>query len=175
MAEEVVCLSRSPDETRALGEALAPCLGPGDVVALTGDLGAGKTRLVQGVARALGVRDPVTSPTFLLLKQYEGTHPIAHLDVFRMGTLQDLVDLGYDELLDSGSILLIEWGDAVQGLLPPDYLEVEMRAEAPRGTDAEGADTRPRRIALRARGPGWSARLGDVRDRTRAWHAPPEG
>lgn len=155
---EIVRLSRSPRETRAVGEALAACLGPGDVVALSGDLGAGKTCLIQGIARALGVKEDVTSPTFLLMRQYEGTLPVVHVDVYRMNRLQELLDLGFDEMLDSSALVLIEWGDAVEGLLPPDYLEVVIRVEPDEA----------RRIAMRPRG-AWAERDGRLRAATKAW------
>ena len=134
-------------------------LKPGDVIALSGDLGAGKTCFVQGAAAALGVRERVTSPTFILVRSYEGTHPIVHLDVYRLGNLQELTDLGYEELLDPSSIVFIEWGDAIEPLLPDEYLEVELRGDA----DDERA------IDVHAHGSAWNRRLAAVADPLAAW------
>jgi tRNA threonylcarbamoyladenosine biosynthesis protein TsaE len=114
----VAVTSKSPEETRILGAALAPILLPGDVVSLNGDLGAGKTVFVQGVAAALGVQARVTSPTFTIVHEYEARYPIVHLDVYRLNSFQEVIDLGFEELLDPQAILLVEWGRAVSPLLP---------------------------------------------------------
>lgn len=146
---EATFVSRSAEETRAIGGRLAPFLAPGDVVVLSGDLGAGKTCLVQGIARGLGVVGRVTSPSFVLVREYRGRIPILHIDVYRLGNLQELTDLGYDEFLDSSWVVLIEWGDAVAAMLPDHYLEIEIR----------GAAEAERHIAMRARGRRWGAIL----------------
>ena len=88
MAQTIVLLTASADETRAVGGAVASLLRPGDVVALSGDLGSGKTVFVQGAARALGVDEPVVSPTFTLVREYAGRLPVTHVDVFRLGRVQ---------------------------------------------------------------------------------------
>ena len=134
---------------------------PGDVVALSGDLGAGKTAFVQGAAAALGVTDRVTSPSFILVKEYEGRFPVLHLDVYRLSNLQELTDLGYEEFLDPSWIVFIEWGDAVGPLLPPSLLEVEIRG---------GADE-DRVITLHARGDGWERRLREIEHVLAQWDA----
>lgn len=144
-----------------MAAALAPSLLPGDVVALTGDLGAGKTCFVQGAARALGVTAPVTSPSFVLVREYMGRLPILHVDVYRLGNLQELLDLGYDEFLEPEWIVFIEWGDAVGPLLPDAFLEVALH----RG------DTEDRRIVFGARGYEWSLRLAELRERLEPWSA----
>ncbi len=141
--------ARTAEDTRAVGAAIAGLLHPGDVVALGGELGAGKTTLVQGAAAALGVRQRVLSPTFTLIKEYEGQVPIRHLDVYRLRRIQDVLDLGFEEMIDSGAVVFIEWGDAIEALLPEDHLEVELAAIG---------DTDERRIAVEALGPGWSER-----------------
>jgi len=140
----------SPEETRAVGEALAGMLRPGDVVSLTGDLGAGKTTLVQGAARALGVQDPVLSPTFLLVREYEGRVPIYHLDVYRLERLQEVLDLGFEELMDRRAIVFVEWGDAIDMLLPAEHLQVELTLPA---------DGQERRISVSWYGRSWAARI----------------
>jgi tRNA threonylcarbamoyladenosine biosynthesis protein TsaE len=140
----------SPEETRAVGEALAALLRPGDVISLTGDLGAGKTTFVQGAARALGVEDPVLSPTFTLVREYRGRSPIYHLDVYRLERIQDVLDLGFEELVDRRAIVFIEWGDAIDALLPPDHLQVELTLPA---------DGQERRLSVAWYGRSWAARV----------------
>jgi tRNA threonylcarbamoyladenosine biosynthesis protein TsaE len=147
--------SRSDEETRILGASLSPVLLPGDVVSLSGDLGAGKTTLVQGIAAGLGVAGPVTSPTFVLVHHYDGTFPIIHMDVYRLDSIQEVLDLGFEELLEPQAIMLVEWGEAVLPLLPPRYLDIELR-RAPDGDDA-------RNIVLRAVGIEWAHKLEQVK------------
>jgi tRNA threonylcarbamoyladenosine biosynthesis protein TsaE len=149
--------TRSPEETRILGAALAPALVPGDVVSLSGDLGAGKTVFVQGVAGAMGVHEKVTSPSFTIVREYEGRYPIVHIDVYRLDSFQEVLDLGFEELFDPSGILLVEWGEAVTPLLPFRYLEVEIRSPLDSET---GMD---RRIAFRPRGPEWRGKLDGMR------------
>src|SRR5687767_15510893 len=138
--------STSPEETRILGAALAPLLVPGDVVSLSGDLGAGKTVFVQGLASALGVERQVTSPTFTIVHEYEGRYPIIHMDVYRLDSFQEVLDLGFEELLDPQAILLVEWGEAVTPLFPRSYLEVEI---------GQMGEPDHRQFIFRPRGPQW--------------------
>src|SRR2546423_15628180 len=98
----------SVEETQALGEALGRRLGPGDVVGLSGDLGAGKTALAQGIARGLGVEEPVSSPTFALVHEYAGRVSVWHLDTYRVASLDELIDLSWDDLLSGGGVVLVE-------------------------------------------------------------------
>jgi len=149
----------SPDETRILGASLAPTLLPGDVISLSGDLGAGKTVFVQGLAAALGVETPVTSPTFTIVQEYEGRYPVTHMDVYRLDSFQEVLDLGFEELLDPGAILVVEWGEAVTPLFPRSYLEVEI-------TQAELPDHR--RFVFRPRSPDWLAKLSMMRETAEA-------
>lgn len=115
----------SAQATRALGSNLGRVLAVGDLVVLTGDLGAGKTQFVKGIADALGVRDSVTSPTFALHQQYEGRHRLHHLDVYRLDALSDTLDLDLPELLDTG-ITAIEWGDSISSVLPSERLTIRL-------------------------------------------------
>ena len=103
--------SRSPDETREIGERLAARLGAGDVVACIGELGAGKTCLIQGLARGLGVTSEVTSPTFVLVNQYRGRLPVYHLDAYRTLSLTELADIGVEEMLHGDGVTVVEWAD----------------------------------------------------------------
>ncbi|MDI6712665.1 MAG: tRNA (adenosine(37)-N6)-threonylcarbamoyltransferase complex ATPase subunit type 1 TsaE [Anaerosomatales bacterium] len=119
--------TRSAGETVRAGELLARLLAPGDVVALSGDLGAGKTHLVQGVAHGLGVAEPVTSPTFNLLVVHPGRVPLHHFDLYRLERAEELDDIAFAETLESGGVSLIEWGDKFPGELPADHVEVVIR------------------------------------------------
>jgi tRNA threonylcarbamoyladenosine biosynthesis protein TsaE len=118
--------TKSAAETERIGALLGQKLERGMVVVLTGELGAGKTAFARGVARGLGVRDPVTSPTFTLIQEYTGRLPLYHFDVYRLQEPGELADLGYDEYLEGDGVCLIEWGDLVRELLPPTYLEVHL-------------------------------------------------
>ena len=150
----------SPDDTRAVGEAMATLLRPGDVVSLTGDLGAGKTTFVQGAARALGVQEPVLSPTFALVRQYRGRVPVYHLDIYRLDRVQDVLDLGFEEFVDRRAIVFIEWGDAIDALLPPEHLQVEL---------ALPADGEERRLSVTWYGRSWAARIEPLTSVLERW------
>lgn len=152
-------VTTSPEETRIVGAALAPTLLPGDVISLSGDLGAGKTVFVQGLATAMGVDGGVTSPTFTIVHEYEGRYPIIHMDVYRLDSFQEVLDLGFEELLDPQAILLVEWGEAVTPLFPRSYLEIEIRQE-----------TEPdhRLFVFRPRGPQWLAKLDSMKETAEA-------
>ena len=159
MGRRIRCRSSSVEDTRAIAAELATALRPGDVIALSGDLGAGKTSFVQGAASALGVQERVTSPTFILMREYKGTVPVVHLDVYRLSNLQELTDLGYEEFLAPTSIVFIEWGDAIGPLLPNEYLEVELHGYTDDG----------RTIDLHAHGPAWNGRLAAVNESLATW------
>jgi tRNA threonylcarbamoyladenosine biosynthesis protein TsaE len=119
---------QNEQDTDRLGAALAEVLSPGTVVALIGTLGAGKTRLVQAVASALGVpRDTVTSPTFVLVNEYrQGRLPIFHFDTYRLKDDDEFLALGPEEYFDSAGLTFIEWADRVNDLLPRDRLEIKL-------------------------------------------------
>lgn len=145
---QAVAVTTDPDATRALASALAPLLRAGDVVALSGELGAGKTCLVQGVAAGLGITDRITSPTFVLVRSYRGRLPLVHCDVYRLDRLLQFEDLG-DEVLATDAVTCIEWGDTIAALLPPDVLTLDVVAT---GSDGE------RTITLVASGTSWDER-----------------
>ena len=114
-----------PDETIALAHAVGRRLRTGDLLVLTGDLGAGKTHFAKGIATGLGVTEPVTSPTFALHQQYEGHQVFHHLDVYRLEDLAETLDLDLPELLENG-VTVIEWGDSITDVLPADRLTVRL-------------------------------------------------
>jgi tRNA threonylcarbamoyladenosine biosynthesis protein TsaE len=141
-------ITRSEEETRAIGEAMGRGLQPGAVVCLEGPLGAGKTTLAQGLAVGLGVSEVVNSPTFTLMQEYVGRLPVYHLDVYRLNGPEEAAALAIEEMIDSGGVLLIEWPDRIRSMLPADRLEIRLE---PNG------DTR--RLSVVARGPRAAACL----------------
>ena len=152
--------SPTAEDTRAIGGAFAPLLRAGDVIALTGELGAGKTTLVQGIAGALGYDGAVTSPTFTLVREYRTpTLTLVHADVYRLDRVQDALDLGLDETAEDG-VLLVEWGDAVDALLPGDRMVVELSVPG---------DDEVRRIALRSVGTAWQTRWERLEQAVEPW------
>lgn len=146
--------SASAGETREIAAVLAALLEPGDLVVLSGDLGAGKTTFAQGVARALGVTEPVTSPTFTIVQEYEGHIPVAHVDVYRLDRFQELHDLGFDEFVED-RVTLVEWGDVVAPALPADRVEVHLMLAA-RDDD--------RSLTVTAQGARWVERGARLKD-----------
>ena len=153
----LVCNSFSAEETRIVGASLSPVLLPGDVISLSGDLGAGKTVFVQGLAIALGVEKGVTSPTFTIVHEYEARYPIVHLDVYRLNSFQEVIDLGFEEYLDPQAIVLIEWGDAIAPMLPRRHLDLEIR----RANDPEAEDERC--LIFRPHGAEWIRKVQAMR------------
>jgi len=140
----------SADEaaTKAIGAALAGLLGPGDVVGLAGDLGAGKTRLVQGAVAALGADGPVLSPTFMLVREYDGDPPVHHVDAYRLRGPGELEDLGLEDVLSPDAVVFVEWADRVAAALPESWLELVL----------EIRDDDRRELEVRPHGPAWAAR-----------------
>jgi tRNA threonylcarbamoyladenosine biosynthesis protein TsaE len=131
-------ITHSAAETFGLAASVGRLLRAGDVIALSGDLGAGKTVFAKGVGDALGVTEPVVSPTFTVVREYECADDdlrMVHVDVYRLDHVQELHDIGWDDLLDGASIALVEWGDRVGGLLPVDRLEVQLELGAARDDD----------------------------------------
>ena len=116
----------SVEETRDLASFLSKVFQAGDVVVLSGDLGAGKTAFTQGLGLALGVEHPITSPTFTLANKYEGELTLNHLDVYRLEHFQEVEELGLSELIDSNSLTVIEWGNVISSVLTEGYLEISL-------------------------------------------------
>jgi tRNA threonylcarbamoyladenosine biosynthesis protein TsaE len=143
------------DRTAMVAAAVGSMLRVGDVVVLSGELGAGKTTFAKGLARGLGVTETVTSPTFTIVQQYEGRVPVAHVDVYRLDRMQELHDLGFEELLES-SVTLVEWGEAIAPVLPRDRLVVHL---APVDDDPNA-----RTIEIHAHGATWASRQRQLDD-----------
>ena len=118
--------THSPEETQTIGQNLGETLKTGDVVALIGDLGAGKTCLTQGIARGIGIasHEVVNSPSYTLINEYEGEVPIYHIDLYRLQHHGEIVDLGLEEYLEGAGICIIEWADRMTNLLPANHLEI---------------------------------------------------
>jgi tRNA threonylcarbamoyladenosine biosynthesis protein TsaE len=146
-------LTHSTNETLELAGTVGELLRAGDVVSLVGDLGAGKTVFARGVARALGVTEPVVSPSFTIVREYDGRMPLVHVDVYRIDTVQELYDLGFEELVRDDAVTLVEWGDMIDGLLPVDRLDVRL---APGDTDDE------RVVEIEGHGRSWRARAAEL-------------
>jgi tRNA threonylcarbamoyladenosine biosynthesis protein TsaE len=115
-------------ETMAVGRRLAGLVWAGDVVLIDGELGAGKTTFVAGLAEGLGVEEPITSPTFILMRTYPGLLPLTHADVYRLDTLAEIEDLELTEASADG-VLAVEWGTAIEQWMPADHLVVRIRLE----------------------------------------------
>ncbi len=173
--------TRSADDTRALGTALAAVLRPGDVVLLAGDLGAGKTTLTQGMAAGLGVTDPVTSPTFTLVRSHRvdaaagpGVRTLLHADLYRLDRVAEVVDLGLDELVEEGAVAVVEWGDVAAPVLGPDVLVVTLSEDGAPGHDVPGApgrgrDRRDERVVVLGTEGSWARRRPELAGRLASW------
>ncbi len=120
-------ITRSEDETEQWGRKLASQLREGDCLLLVGELGAGKTCFVRGIAQGLGVEERVTSPTFVLLREHRGRIALYHLDAYRLAGPEDLYQLGVEELAEGDGVLAVEWGDKVRDFFRDDYLEIEIK------------------------------------------------
>lgn len=160
----ILAVTRSVEETRALAAALAVLARPGDIVVLAGDLGAGKTAFTQGFGAELGITERITSPTFTLVSQHRGGRlPLNHLDVYRLGQLDEVLDLGLTELLDEGGVTVIEWGDTITPVLPADFLEITIEL-------GDGDDDRIWQV--HTVGARWSARRRALATALAPWALP---
>ncbi|MFH1140311.1 MAG: tRNA (adenosine(37)-N6)-threonylcarbamoyltransferase complex ATPase subunit type 1 TsaE [Chloroflexota bacterium] len=146
-------LTRSPEETQALGEALGRVAQPGDLFLLWGELGAGKTCLVQGIARGLCVQDTVRSPTFVIVTHHPGRLMLYHIDLYRLDNPLEVEDLGLDEYIEGGGVCVVEWADKAMPLFPREHLVVDLRH----------VGEQERQIQLIARGDRYVGLLAQVR------------
>ncbi len=162
-AWSIRALTTSVAQTQALAEVLASLSRSGDLVVLAGEMGAGKTAFAQGFARGLGVAEPVTSPTFTIVREYAGAElALHHLDVYRLDQLREVPELGVGEMLDEDAVMLVEWGDAVLPALGDQYLEVRL---------SFGGDDDHRHLQVSARGTPWVARGRAVGEALGPWLA----
>ncbi len=183
--ESYTIRTSTPTATQAVGQALGQCLTAGMVVALSGELGAGKTTLTQGIAQGMGVTAPVTSPTFTLVNEYAvcqsdsvGLRRLIHIDSYRLGEVDadaalEAATFGFEEMIDAeygaaDSVVIIEWAERLQSLLPADYLHVSLYypAEDEAVEDEIGEDDAARAIQLQANGPTSAAIVAQLR----TWH-----
>jgi tRNA threonylcarbamoyladenosine biosynthesis protein TsaE len=141
--------THGPGETYALARRVGAVLRAGDVVVLDGELGTGKTVFAKGIAVALGIAEPVVSPTFTVVREYDAPTPLVHVDVYRLDHLQELHDVGFDDLIGSDAVTVVEWGDRVSALLPADRLDVHLEP---------GSDDDDRSVSLEASGVSWAER-----------------
>ena len=158
----IAAATKSPEDTRELAAAVAGLVRGGDIILLAGELGAGKTCFTQGLGRALGVTEQVTSPTFTLLRPYQGTDlQLLHADVYRLEHLQEIVDLGITEQVDGAAVAVIEWGDMAEPVLPADFLEIRL--------SYDGDEDESRVFELRPVGAGWAARTVALQRALERW------
>lgn len=121
-------VTNSEEETQKLGEQLAQRLTPGSVIAFTGDLGAGKTAFTRGLARGLGVEERVTSPTFTIVNEYEGGRlPLFHFDMYRLGSSEELYEIGWEDYLAREGVCAVEWSENIEDALEHDTIRVDIR------------------------------------------------
>lgn len=128
--------TRSPEETFELGKKIGEAAKPGQVYTLNGDLGVGKTVFTQGVAVGLGITEPVSSPTFTIVQVYEeGRLPFYHFDVYRIGDIEEMEEIGYDDYFFGEGICLIEWAELIRDILPEKRIEVTIEKDLTQGFD----------------------------------------
>ncbi len=134
--------TNSPEETEALGQALAAALKPGAVIAYEGDLGAGKTAFTRGIAKGLGAADRVTSPTYTIVNEYlSGRLPLFHFDMYRLASSDELWDIGWEDYLERGGVCAVEWSENVEDALEGAIrVRIEKTAEDSRKITIEGGD-----------------------------------
>jgi tRNA threonylcarbamoyladenosine biosynthesis protein TsaE len=123
---EIEIVVHSSDETVALGEVIGKSLRPGSIIALRGDLGAGKTVLVKGIARALGIEDDPVSPTFVIMNAYDGTMPLYHFDLYRVSGADELYGIGFEEFLFGKGVSAVEWAERIEEELPEYTIDIEI-------------------------------------------------
>lgn len=136
MAEIRVIESYSPEETSALGRELGENAKPGEVYTLIGDLGVGKTVLTQGIADGLGITEPICSPTFTIVQVYEeGRLPFYHFDVYRIGDIEEMDEIGYEDYFYGDGLCMIEWANLIEEILPDNYKEITIEKDLEKGFD----------------------------------------
>ncbi len=128
--------SNSPEETKAFAAQLAAGLEPGAVLALMGDLGVGKTVFTQGLAEGLGITEPITSPTFTIVQEYDsGRLPFYHFDVYRIGDPEEMFEVGFDDYIYGQGVSMIEWANLIEDIMPTSYTRITIEKDLQRGFD----------------------------------------
>ena len=151
-------LSRSVTSTLKIGKAISRHLRPGDIILLSGSLGAGKTVLAKGIAQGLGIsKDKVVSPSFVLLRVHKGKHLLHHFDFYRLKTPHDILGLGHEEYFYSEGITVIEWPERLKFLLPKEFLKIKLSVKA----------ANSRLLQFIAKGPGYKRLLGKINENIR--------
>lgn len=141
-------------DTEKLGKIIAKCLEKGTVICLDGELGAGKTSLTQFIAEEFGVKEYIVSPTFTIIKEYEGKLPFYHMDVYRIGSEDDMYELGFDEYIYSEGVTIIEWADLIRGILPQERINIKIIR----------IDDRKREISIEGEGPAYEKLLKELKN-----------
>ena len=128
--------SYGAEETLALGEKVGRAAQPGEVYTLIGDLGVGKTVFTQGVAKGLGITEPVSSPTFTIVQIYEeGRLPFYHFDVYRIGDVEEMEEIGYDDCFFGGGVTIVEWAEFIEELMPENTIHIRIEKDLSKGPD----------------------------------------
>lgn len=127
--------SFSYEDTQKIASEIADTLKGDEFIAMYGDLGAGKTAFVQGLARALGITDHITSPTFTIVNEYEGRVPLYHFDVYRISDPDEMYEIGYEEYVDTDGICIVEWAELIEDLFPPKYYKITILKDTEKDFD----------------------------------------
>ncbi len=128
--------SFSPEETFCLGQELGRQAQPGELYTLVGDLGTGKTVLTQGIAKGLGIEEPICSPTFMIVQVYEGGRmPLYHFDVYRIGDVEEMEEIGYQDYFYGQGLTMVEWANLIEEVLPQHYVEIKIEKDLEKGFD----------------------------------------
>ena len=136
MIEKHKIISKSPEDTFALGKQIGESVAPGSVLTLVGDLGVGKTVFTQGLAEGLGISDAVNSPTFTIVQQYDsGRLPLYHFDVYRIGDVSEMDEIGYEDCFYGEGVCLIEWSQLIPEILPDEVIRIRIEKDLEQGFD----------------------------------------
>ena len=134
--KETMIETLSPEETHALGKKIGQQAKPGDVYTLIGDLGVGKTVFTQGIAEGLGIREPICSPTFTIVQVYEeGRMPFYHFDVYRIGDIEEMDEIGYEDYFYGNGLCMIEWANLIEEILPEKRHDISIEKDLEKGFD----------------------------------------
>lgn len=131
----MVYYTNTPSQTMELGEMLGKKAKRGDIYCLVGDLGVGKTIFTKGFAKALGITEPITSPTFTIVHQYDGICPFYHFDVYRISDIEEMDDIGYEEYFYSDGITFVEWANYIEEIIPDEAIWIYIEKDLEKGTD----------------------------------------